>query len=274
MDLYPYSGTRSGAVNDSEHEALWGGIPDGLLPGQASNALAVSVGGGSWTVQPGKFRIAGHVLDVDTLQTGTLPGGATATRVSVITAFVDRTQSPWTYGIRIALGTPGAGRPAVDPNPTGLYQVALRSFTTATNGATTLGEDERPYAAGMPWQTYTPLWTNVGSNVFSVRTGRWRRVAPKHVKGRIYVAMALDGVGSGPVTTTLPTEPRRAGIRHAFHGHAEGPGAVLEAVCFANGSGKTVERILEVNSSLTANLTADRCNAGRLFTLEFEYEEA
>lgn len=273
MDLYPYSGTRSGAVNDSEHEALWGGIPDGLLPGQASNALAVSVGGGNWTVQPGRFRIAGHVLDVDTAQTGPLPGGATATRTSVITAFVDRTQSPWTYGIRIVLGTPGAGRPALSQSATAVYEVALRSFTTATNGATTLGDDERPYAAGMPWQTYTPLWTNVGSNVFSVRTGRWRRIAPKHVIGRIYVAMSVDGTGSGTVTTSLPTEPAR-GIRHAFHGHAEGPAAILEAVCFAGGSGKTVERILEVNSAVTQNLTTDRCTAGRLFTLAFDYEEA
>lgn len=274
VDLYPYSGTRDGAVTDAEHESLWGGIPDGVLPEQPTNALAVSAAGSTWTAQPGKFRLAGHVLDVDVEQSGPLPDPASATRVSVVTAYIDRSQTPWAKGVRLVAGTPGGGRPNLSTSPTGVYEVALRAFQTAPSGAVTWFVDERPFTAGDPWHTYTPHWTNAGSaDRFGVRSGRWRRVGPKHVVGRIYVTMAKDGTGASPVQTSLPTEPAR-GLRHALWGHAEDPAATLTGVTFTGGSGLWVDRILEVNSNITANLIGSRCMAGRLFTVHFDYEEA
>lgn len=273
VDLWPYSGRNDGTVTDAEHEALWRGEPDGVLPNQASNAMAVGVSGTTWTVQPGLFRIAGHVLSLDAVESGALPGGASSTRTSVVTAYLDRTQTPWQYGVRLALGQPGGGRPNLSTSLTGLYEVALRSFTTSTAGATSLGLDERPYTEGMPWQTYTPHWTNAGSATFGTRTGRWRRIGPKHVVGTIYVTMSGNGTSSSIVQTSLPTAPART-VRQVFHGHTEDPAAVLEAVTFTGGSGNWVDRILEVNSAITANLIGSRCMSGRLFVIHFDYEEA
>ena len=151
-DLWPYSQRLGGTVADLEHEALWRGATDYVLPGQVTSALGVGISGSTWTVQPGQIHITGHVLDIDTVASGALPGGSTSTRRTVIAAFIDRTKSPWVYGIHAVSGTPGGGRPALSTSRTGLYEVPLRAFDTATNGATTLLTDERPSASGVsPW---------------------------------------------------------------------------------------------------------------------------
>ena len=143
VDLWPYSNRNGGAVNDVEHEYLWSGTADGVYPGQASNACQVGLSGSTWTVNPGRFRIAGHVLNLDTTQTGTLPTAATAVRRSLVVAYIDHSQSPWTFGVQLVPGSPGGGRPAITQSRTGLYQVPLRAMDTATNGVVTLLADER-----------------------------------------------------------------------------------------------------------------------------------
>lgn len=143
VDLWPYSGRLAGAVTDLEHEYLWSGAVDGVLPDQAGNACQVGISGPNWTVNPGRFRIAGHVLDLDVTQTGPLPEAGTATIRSVVVAYIDHSASPWTYGVQLVTGTPGGGRPALSTSRTGIYQVPLRGLDTATNGTTTLLADER-----------------------------------------------------------------------------------------------------------------------------------
>ena len=143
VDLWPYSGRNDGAVTDLEHEYLWSGSADGVLPGQAANACQVGLSGSNWTVQPGRFRIAGHVLNLDVTQSGTLPTSSTAVRRSLVVAYIDHSQAPWTYGVQLVTGSPGGGRPATTKSRTGLYQVPLRAMDTATNGTTTLLADER-----------------------------------------------------------------------------------------------------------------------------------
>lgn len=145
VDLWPYSQRNDGRVSDLEHEALWRPIADGVLPGEPSTALAVSVAGGTWQVQPGRFHIAGHVLRLDDVETGAVPAPASQTRHCIVAAFVDRTTSPWTYGVRLVTGVPGAGRPALQRSISGRYEVALRSFTVAPNGTVNVLEDERPF---------------------------------------------------------------------------------------------------------------------------------
>jgi hypothetical protein len=143
VDLWPYSGRNDGAVNDLEHEYLWSGAADGVLPGQAANACQVGLSGSNWTVNPGRFRIAGHVLNLDVTQSGTLPSSSSAVRRSLVVAYIDHSQAPWTYGVQLVTGSPGGGRPAITTSRTGLYQVPLRAMDTATNGTTTLLADER-----------------------------------------------------------------------------------------------------------------------------------
>ena len=143
VDLWPYSGRNDGAVNDVEHEYLWSGAADGVLPGGAANACQVGLSGSNWTVAPGRFRIAGHVLNLDVTESGTLPTSSTAVRRSLVVAYIDHSQSPWTFGVQLVTGAPGGGRPAITESRTGLYQVPLRAMDTATNGTTTLLPDER-----------------------------------------------------------------------------------------------------------------------------------
>lgn len=143
VDLWPYSDRNGGAVTDLEHEYLWSADADGVLPGQAGNACQVGLSGSMWTVQPGRFRIAGHVLDMTTVQSGALPTASSATRRSVVAAFIDRTKSPWQFGVQLVPGSPGGGRPALSASRTGIYQAPLRALDTATNGTVTLLPDER-----------------------------------------------------------------------------------------------------------------------------------
>lgn len=143
VDLWPYSQRESGRVTDLEHEALWTPIADGILPGESSTALQVSVAGGSWTVNPGRIHIAGHVLNVTELETGTVPPPASLTRHCVVAAYVDRTSSPWTYGIRLIQGGPGGTRPIPQRSRTGRYEVALGTFTVSPSGAVSAVTDDR-----------------------------------------------------------------------------------------------------------------------------------
>ncbi|GAA4981199.1 hypothetical protein [Actinopolymorpha pittospori] len=144
-DLWPYSQRQGGLVNDLEHEALWLAVDDGILPGQPSTAFAVSTSAGTWTVQPGRLLIAGHVLSLDAQVPGSIPVPTSGTQQSVVVAYLDRTTAPWTYGVALRTGTAGAGRPTLPKSPTDRYEVALRAFTVDSTGAVTLLADERPF---------------------------------------------------------------------------------------------------------------------------------
>lgn len=144
VDLWPYSGRGNGSVTDVEHEYLWSGFSDGILPGQASNACAVSNSGANWIVQPGRILIAGHQLYLDTAQSGPLPPVGSATRRSVVVAYIDRSKVPWQYGVQLVAGSPGGGRPSLSRSRVGLYQVALRAFDTATDGSVKMLQPEAP----------------------------------------------------------------------------------------------------------------------------------
>ena len=143
LDLYPYSGTRGGAVTDSEHGNLWSIAADGVPPGAPSTSFSVAISGGSWTAQPGSFLLAGRVMTSDSVISGSLPGGSTSTRTSIVVAYIDRSKTPWEYGVRVHLGSPGGGRPSLSTSSTGLYEVPLRAFDISSSGATTAGLDER-----------------------------------------------------------------------------------------------------------------------------------
>lgn len=143
VDLWPYSGRSGGAVTDVEHEYLWSGWADGVLPGQDSSAGLVQTNAGQWVCYAGRILVAGHVLNLDTAQYGALPPNGTATRTSIVVAYVDHSQSPWQYGVQLVIGSPGGGRPALSKSRTGLYQVPLRAMTTTPAGTTTLLSDER-----------------------------------------------------------------------------------------------------------------------------------
>ena len=143
VDLWPYSGRSGGTVTDVENEYLWSGWADGVLPGQDTSACLVQTNAGQWVCYAGKVLIAGHVLNLDTAQYGSLPPNASATRTSIVVAYVDRSKSPWEYGVQLVLGAPGGGRPALSRSRTGLYQVPLRAMTTSPTGTTTMLQDER-----------------------------------------------------------------------------------------------------------------------------------
>lgn len=145
VDIWPYSQRDGGRVSDIEHERLSLGDGDGILPDEPSTALAVSFGGG-WEVQPGRIRIAGHVLDIDAAVSGSLPTAPNATQTCVVAAYIDHAASPWTYGVELVQGTPGSGRPdgLLTRDLTGRYRVPLRAVTIAPNGAVTGRWDERP----------------------------------------------------------------------------------------------------------------------------------
>lgn len=143
VDIWPYSGRLGGAVSDLEHEYLWSAMADGVLPDQSGNPCLVGISGGQWTVQPGRFLIAGHVVDITTQQSGPLPELASATRRSIVTAYVDHSKSPWEYGVRLHPGAPGGGRPSLTRSRTGMYEVPLRAIDTAPSGNVTLLPDER-----------------------------------------------------------------------------------------------------------------------------------
>jgi len=142
--IYPYSQESSGAVTDSEHELLWSPIADGILPTETGSALNVTISGSSWQVAAGKMHIAGHILESTSTVSGSLPGAAAATRRSIVAAYVDRTQNPWTKGFELVLGTPGGGLPTLSKSRTGKYQVALRTIQTATSGSSIVLPDPAP----------------------------------------------------------------------------------------------------------------------------------
>lgn len=389
VDLYPYSQRSDGLMTDANHEDLWSAAADGILPGQAANAALTQISGGTWVVYPGKVLIRGHVLNITSNESGALPSAGASTITSVVVAYVNRNNTPWTYGCRLVTGTPGGGRPALTQSTTGLYEVPLRAFTTAPGGATTLLEDERLIltAAGSPllraqantsttipatitgapgqatsllrirqnptgdyvfavsqdghvgvadalgasdlialrvkpsrddavalrldaagaqsadllqiynaaggqvvrvdkdgnlsaanlattdWATYDPNPQGGGTATYTSRTGRWRRIGYKTVTFRSYFIIGVAGSGTTEWNWQLPTIPSRSG-RQVFHGHTESPGSVLEAVTFDTGSGTTVNRTLQVNASITKNLTGSDLAPGMILTISGTYEEA
>jgi hypothetical protein len=182
----------------------------------------VGISGSTWTVQPGRIHIAGHVLDVNPAQSGPLPGGSTSTRRSVVAAFIDRTQSPWTYGIRAVSGTPGGGRPALSTSATGLYEVALRAFDTASNGATTLLADERPSPLDVsPWVTLLLAGGTATYRTFDVTPQARLTFGGKRAEFRGTIRRNDNGPingTTGPVILTLPTQFRPVNNLQRFIG--------------------------------------------------------
>lgn len=140
VDLYPYSGRQSGRVGDSEHETLWSALGDGVLPLQAATALVLTVSSASrtWTVQPGNCMIRGHVLHSDTAVSGTLAANTGAVRFDAVVAYVDRSSTPWAYGIGVHQGTAGAGNPVLTASSTGRFEVALGLVQVLNTGQATL----------------------------------------------------------------------------------------------------------------------------------------
>ena len=143
VDLWPYSQRENGRVTDQEHEALWRVIADGILPNEPSTAFQVSVGGGSWGARPGRLMIAGHVLHSTETITGPVPTPLTSTTYYVVAAYLDRSTSPWTYGVRLVPGVPGGGRPALQRSIAGRYEVALGTFTVSPTGTVSAVQDDR-----------------------------------------------------------------------------------------------------------------------------------
>lgn len=154
VDLWPYSQRENGRVTDQEHEALWRVIADGILPNEPSTAFQVSVGGGSWEAQPGRLMIAGHVLYSTETITGPVPTPLTSTTYYVVAAHIDRSTSPWTYGVRLVPGAPGSGRPLLQRSLAGRYEVALGTFSVSPTGTVGAVQDDRvflrPVGAAMP----------------------------------------------------------------------------------------------------------------------------
>lgn len=145
MDIWPYSGRKAGSVSDAEHESLWSWVRDGVLPGQAPTAGQVSVNSSSrsWAVTSVNLMVHGHVLQIDA-QSGILDANTGTARRDLIVGFIDRSQSPWTYGVGVHTGTPGAGTPVVTQTDTGLWEVPLGEVQVLNTGATTLLADRRP----------------------------------------------------------------------------------------------------------------------------------
>jgi hypothetical protein len=234
-DLWPYSQRNSGAVTDLEHEALWLPIADGILPGQPSTALAVSIGGGQWTVQPGRIHIAGHVLVIDEAASGPLPAGAAAERISVVCAFVDRTQSPWTYGVQLVQGSPGNGRPTISQSPTGVYRVPLRAISTSTAGAQTLLPDERVFLSRVGGDVAVGGWKTLplasGMTTFD-QTPQYRLT---HNGKRVELRGSIQRSNSQPFASTttvasIPTEARPTAGTQRYTGQAAlGGGRIVGA---------------------------------------------
>lgn len=237
FDLWPYSQRESGpGVSDSEHEALWTPIADGVLPGESSSALAVSVSGGTWNVQPGRLHIAGHVLKLDSVESGAVPGPSTATRYCTVAAYIDRTQTPWTYGVRLVLGNPGGGKPSLSKSPTGRYEVALRSFAVAATGAVTVLDDERVVLekAGRPVLTAWKTLTLAGGFVIYDDTPQYRVLFDgRRVEFRGTVRRSDNApmnASSGLTIATVPAEIRPSSIER-FTGQATLVGSGSSGAC-------------------------------------------
>lgn len=183
--LWPYSSYNSGRVSDAEHELLWGNMPDGTIwhqPNEDALGLSVNLSTRAWTLQPGRLLICGHILDVTNVTSGTLAAGGTAARVDVITGFIDRTTSPWTYGIAVKQGTPGGGRPLLSTSITGRYEVGLAVVQVDPNGQAlqTFDLRRRSFPAPETFGPGSPVALNVGTtqqtvNTLIVGTAPWKR---------------------------------------------------------------------------------------------------
>lgn len=269
MDIWPYSQRQDGSVNDIEHEILWSAVGDGILPYQ-SNALDVSVSGSSYVVQPGRILIAGHVLDVDTVQTDALPAPAGANRKCLVVAYVNHSDSPWTYGIDLLQGTAGGGRPPTFKSRTGLYHVVLREIDVASNGAIDLYPDERPFVNGsgsVPPRTVSN--SNNAGDTFaytSFQTGNSPAsvtfVAPP--TGRVLVkvaAMARSSGGSGQRAIFGFSVRERNSSGPVVYGPNTYDGPIVESDRFVMGEVETLVSGLSPGRTYYAR-TAQRSSAG------------
>lgn len=231
VDIWPYSGRNDGAVSDSEHETLLSAISDGIPPTESSGALETTISGGSWSTQPGKLFIAGHILHVDSVASGPTPDPASATRYATVVAYIDRTQTPWSYGVRLALGAPGGGAPNLSRSRTGVYEVGLMTFTVSPTGTVTVRSDDRVFLtpAGLP---LVGAWQNItlqGAFVAGAARPQWRiSSAGRRVELRGTIqrndGQPISGGGSGPYIGTLP-----AGARPSITWHIAGQASLTGA---------------------------------------------
>jgi hypothetical protein len=156
IDIWPYASRSSGAVSDAEHEILWSLLPDGILPGQAAGSGAVTVSAArAWTLAPAYFLVAGHVVYIDTTQSGTLATNAGAARMDQVTVYVDRSTSPWTKGVAIRQGTSGGGRPAAVRSRTVRWELVVAEAQVLNTGVGSLLIDYMP-PLPRPAQTFGP----------------------------------------------------------------------------------------------------------------------
>jgi len=212
MDIWPYSGRENGRVTDAEHGLLWSPIADGILPGEGSTALETTVSGSTWTTQPGRIHINGRVLHIDEVQSGPVPAAASATRYVTIAAYVDTTQSPWTYGVRPVLGVVGGGPPSL-PKPTGAYEVPLMTFTVAATGAVTVRSDDRVFLdkAGKPMVTGWRNLSLVGAFTSGSVTPQYRLTFDgKRLEFRGQIRRndggQITGAANGSTLATFPSQ--------------------------------------------------------------------
>lgn len=124
----------------------------------------------------------------------------------------------------------------------------------------------------MSWASYTPTVTGGGSATFSTQQGTWRRIGPKHVAFKIYLAVNVAGSGSSNVSVALPTTPNRTTGRNTFVTHFETAGLTgAYAVTLTSGSGAVIDRI---RYSTSTNVIGSDLTAGRIIGIQGEYEEA
>jgi len=88
--------------------------------------------------------VHGHVLQVDVGQSGILAANAGTARRDMIVGFIDRSQTPWTYGVGVHQGVSGAGTPVVTQTDNGLWEVPLGEVQVDNTGTVTLLADRRP----------------------------------------------------------------------------------------------------------------------------------
>lgn len=254
VDIWPYSKRLDGEVSDLEHEALWAGHYDGVFPGQASTALAVAVDTATrgWTVQPGDFLIRGHVLRLDSVESGTLASNPGAARIDVIVAYIDRTTDPWTKGIAVRQGVAGGGRPALKREVTGRWEVALGDAQVLSSGAASLLVAHRPSArpGAQSFGPGQPLAQSGAApeeivNTLEIPAAGWDR--------RIKVSGGCRLVASQPADT-LQLRIYRDGVAMVGGGHWQGSGQQAVDTPHLN----CTAFVLAAGSKLTLTLRASR----------------
>jgi hypothetical protein len=151
-------------------------------------------------------------------------------------------------------------------------------LASPTNNAYVTAMTDAGQAFG--WNVYQPTVSGGGSATFSVRDGRWKRLAPLTVHFIVDILVSTAGSGTSNVQVTAPTGINRATRQTALvavEGAAGGGGGNRAgyAVSFTGGSGSTWDRIRipdGVDSHLD-NLTGAMLASGMQITIQGTYQE-